>query len=237
MRVFLLGLLAFFSGTAWGEEPVAPQPVKEEVKKQYSESEFHLSTVEITERMYSRLPYLKPGYRFFDVYPGGNPGHGESHSLYVQAEEGKSWKITETRDLIPLVDKIETEEDALRYVRFLSNVSHDYFADVPFWELNPQMGALTIPKETWERHRLPPALPSQRSAPEGGQEFLIERYVLLKDQMKNLRPVDAQGEPLYTLSEIGKVTEVVSPRGEYRVELTRIPVEKFEVEFSPAAVD
>lgn len=208
------------------------------------------SGFEVTNGIYRHLPFLRPGLKFWDVYPGRNPGHGELHALYAELPDGHRARITGSSDLAPLIGSIRTTAEALQYVRFLSDppaaLDHpiEPFDDVPFYELRTRMGSaqigpmITVSESVLALHQV--SLPTVREMafPTGESGFHITRFVLLHEQIVALweQYTRRPGEGLF-VTEIGKVEERVHASGGYHLRLERIPVEGFEVELEPAELD
>ncbi|MFQ5991876.1 MAG: hypothetical protein ACE5NA_05510 [Nitrospiraceae bacterium] len=208
------------------------------------------SDFEVTNGIYHHLPFLRPGLKFWDVYPGRNPGHGEPHALYTELPDGHRVRITRSSDLAPLIGSIRTTAEALQYVRFLSDppaaLDHpiEPFDDVPFYELRTGMGSaqvgpmITVSESVLARHQVSPPTVREITFPTGESGFLITRFVLLHEQIARLweQYTRRPGEGLF-VTEIGKVEERVYASGGYRLRLERIPVKGFEVELEPAELD
>ena len=208
------------------------------------------SRFEVTSGIYHHLPFLRPGLKFWDVYPGRNPGHGEPHALYAELPDGHRVQITRSSDLAPLIGSIRTTAEALQYVRFLSDppagLDHpiEPFDDVPFYELRTGMGSsqigpmITVSETVLALHRVSPPTVREIAFPSGESGFHITRFVLLHEQAVSLweQYTQGQGEALL-VTEIGKVEERVRASGGYHLRLERIPVEGFEVELEPAELD
>lgn len=196
---------------------------------------------EQTPGIYRHLPFLKPKARFWDVYPGGNPGHGEPHTLYAELSPGNRIALKKSADFLPFIAAISTKDQALQFVRFLSNppagLDHpiEPFQDVPFYELQTHMGSpqlgttFTVSEHTLSVHGIVPPEVSEEIMPSGKKRFTIRRFVFPYDQIEEA----CKGK----ISKIGRVVETVEESGVYRGVLTPVPVENLEVQHEAFPLD
>jgi hypothetical protein len=190
---------------------------------------------------YGQLPFMKKGIKFLDASKEITPSEGAVSSLVVQGPgEAKDsnaigTNIHVTKDLVPYVDKIKTEKEAMQYVMFVSrkgfpwmeSVKFDYFQDVPFVALD-YVGVSTTALAL--NGIKPPKVGVQPAKMLGKKSFVVIRTVVPLDQPALAEKKIVSGATPIVLTELAEATERVSETGDYTFTLRRFPAKPFAIQ-------
>ncbi|MBL8024414.1 MAG: hypothetical protein JNK54_09070 [Elusimicrobia bacterium] len=199
---------------------------------------------DVSGYFYGQLPFLKKGYRFLDASSSVGFKEGAVSSLKVEpakeqmkdsAPDFQNTKaIHTTADFSPFVDKIKTEEEAVRYVLFLSRkgfpwmepIRFDYFQDVPFIASE----FIKISSTTATAYALrPPRVVIEKGNIFQKKKFIITRSVIPLDQPGLTEKKILAGTDPLVLTEVGEITETLTEEGTYSFSLRRIPVKNLPI--------
>jgi hypothetical protein len=190
---------------------------------------------------YQTLPFFKKGLRFLDSSQSLEYKEGTVNSLVVESGDKKEpndpvqgQPIHVTKDIVPFIDAIKTEEDALAYVRFLSRKGYpwmepmrfDYFQDVPFLPLEfTAVSTTTVAANS---------IPAPRVVLDKGSLFKKKRFTIVRtvvplDQPNLKEEKILSGKNPLELTEVAEVTETVMEDGTYSYSLRRVPVKNFPI--------
>jgi hypothetical protein len=233
----------FVGAVLWGAAWVCPgvaqaKEAAEESPKVISETVFYK---DMSAYFYGQLPFMKKGIKFLDASKEITPSEGAVSSLVVQGPgEAKDsntigTNIHVTKDLVPYVDKIKTDKEAVQYVLFLSrkgfpwmeSVKFDYFQDVPFVALD-YVGVSTTALAL--NGIKPPKVGVQPAKMLGKKSFVVVRTVVPLDQPALAEKKIVSGANPIVLTELAEATERVSETGDYSFTLRRFPVKQFAVQ-------
>ncbi len=188
--------------------------------------------IDITEVMVRHMPFLKKGLVFLDVFPGHNPGHGELHYFHVRYPDGTEKRISSAEEFAPLVERIDTPEQALSYVRHLSERVREGgrvpFDDVPFWEIRRK--EFTGPRLELAGKDLSRAQETSVTGnPSGG--FVVRRFGIFR------KDVEGQRTLFFKLRQMARITEIVFPDGRIEREIESIPTDDLTARSFPLMMD
>ncbi|MBK8870606.1 MAG: hypothetical protein IPN19_06055 [Elusimicrobia bacterium] len=227
-----LFVVALLCGAAWVCPGVAQaKEAAEEAPKVISETVFYK---DMSVFFYGQLPFMKKGIKFLDASKEITPSEGAISSLVVQGPgEAKDsntigTNIHVTKDLVPYVDKIKTDKEAMQYIMFLSrkgfpwmeSVKFDYFQDVPFVALD-YVGVSTTALAL--NGIKPPKVAVQPAKMLGKKSFVVVRTVVPLDQPALAENKIVSGANPIVLTELAEATERVSKRATIRFRFAGFP--------------
>lgn len=165
-----------------------------------------LTRLDVTAEAQRRFDGFRPGTRFFDGFPGPAPARGRPHVLVAETPERGLAVVREARDLLPLVEAVDTPARAVALCRFLTDPPAGppltYFVDLAPRIETPGAVWLFSPVQVQEL-----AGDGPRATPDGQGGFRVERAVVDLQRLTTAREVSRDGEGLPLAPEQSQALE------------------------------